>query len=287
MKILVTGTSGSFGKWVVKDLQAHGHTAIGMDLHPSSEVPCPLLIADLKNAGEVYSAISEERPDAIMNLAAIPRPGITTARHTFLTNVEIAYNVFEAAAALGVKKVIHASTDSSYGFVFAKHPILPKYLPLDENHPQLPQDCYGGSKLLNEHTAQIFARANPGMQITCLRICGLASPETMAYFAKRDNAPENIYREYRGLYSYVDMRDAAAGFRLAAEKDLPGFDVFHIIAKDTNTAIETKKLIENCFPDAEIRKEFAGNEALFSTEKATRVLGWQQCCTWRNADGRA
>ena len=281
MKILVTGSSGNFGKWVVKELQENGHSALGADLHLPSEPICPTLVADLTNAGEVYSILSEEHPDAVINLAAIPRPGITPARHTFLTNFEIAYNIFEATANIGIKKVIHASTDSSYGFVFAKHAIKPKYLPIDEAHPQLPQDCYGGSKLLNEHTAQIFARANPEMQIICLRICGLVAPETLHHLAEKTDTIESVREAWRGIFSYIDMRDAALGFRLAAEKELPGYEVFNIIAKDTNTEIDTKTLIKQCFEDAEIRKEFTGNEALFSSEKATRILGWQQRHSWR------
>ena len=282
MKIIVTGSSGTFGKWVVRELLANGHTAVGADLRPPADLPCPSLIVDLMDAGEVFSAVREELPDGIINLAAIPRPGITSARHTFLTNFGVAYNVFEAAASLGIRKVVHASTDSSYGFVFAKHPFLPQYLPIDEGHPQLPQDCYGGSKLLNEQTAQIFARANPEIQITCLRICWLIDPESLSLFARREDTIEAVRGEWRGLFSYIDMRDAATAFRLALERDMPGYDVFNIMAKDTTTAIETKELISHVFPGVEVRKEFTENQSLFSTEKAARVLGWKQRYSWRD-----
>ena len=284
MKILVTGSSGNFGRRVVAELAQNGHEVIGADARLPEVMLCPSLIVDMKDAGEVYSVIYDKKPDGIINLAAIPRPGIASDRQTFLTNTEIAYNVFEAAAALGVKKIAHASTDSSYGFVFAKHQIMPKYLPVDEFHPQLPQDCYGGSKLINEQTAQIFSRANPDMQITCMRICWLIEPEILYNFAERNDTLESIYPEHRGLFSYIDMRDAAAGFRLALESELPGFNVFNLMAKDTTTKIETKKLIGHCFKDVELKKEFAGNEALFSSEKATRVLGWRQRYSWREKE---
>ena len=282
MKIMVTGSAGNFGQWAVKELLSNGHTVIGADRYPSLKITCPSLIVDFLDPGEVYSALYEEKPDAVINLAAIPRPGIVSARSTFLTNFEIFYNVLEAAVSLGIKKIAHASTDSSYGIVFAKHPILPQYLPVDEEHPQLPQDCYGGSKVLNEHTARIFTRANPGLQVTCIRICGLYPPETPAEFFPLNDTIEDVGRSVRGLFSYIDMRDAAVGFRLAIEKDLPGFDVFNIIGKETLTAIETKKLIAHYFPNIELRKEFSGNESLFSSEKATRVLGWRPIHSWRD-----
>ena len=281
MKILVTGSSGSFGRRVVAELAENGHKVVGLDSRPPETAACLSLIADLKNPGEVYSVMHEQEPDGIINLAAIPRPGITSARQTFLTNTEAAYNVFEAASVLGIKKIVHASTDSSYGFVFAKHGIMPKYLPVDELHPQLPQDCYGGSKLINEQTAQIFTRANPDMQISCIRICWLIEPEKLSDFAKRDETPESIYPEHRGLFGYIDMRDAAAGFRLALEADLPGFSVFNLMAKDTTVRTGTKELIERYFKGVEIRKEFTENEALFSSEEATRVFGWRQRYSWR------
>ena len=279
MKILVTGSAGKFGQWVVKELQAHNHTVVGADLHSSANALCPMLIANLRDAGEIYSLLRGEQPDGIINLAAVPRPGILPERTTFLTNFEIAYNIFEAAACLEISKVIHASTDSSYGFVFSKHPFTPQYLPVDEAHPQLPQDCYGGSKMLNEYTARIFANANPKMQITCLRICGLVDLESLAGFSGLDD--KEAESASRALFSYVDMRDAAVAFRLAAEKNIPGFDVFNIIANDTLAISETKDLISKYYPNAEIRKNFTRNECLFSTEKAAQVLGWQPQYSWR------
>lgn len=282
MKIIVTGCSGHLGPWLIKDLLENGHEAVGLDLHPPVNPLCPVLSADLLNSGDVYSAIYAEQPDAIINLAAIPRPGITPARHTFLTNVTIAYNIFEAAAALGVPKIAHASTDSSYGMAFAKYPFLPEYLPMDEEHPQYPQDCYGGSKIINEQTAKIFSRANPDMQFVCVRICGLTEPEYLNDFRKIDHSSfENIKGGIRGLFSYIDMRDAASGFRLAVENDVPGFSAFNVMAKDTFTYIETDKLVSHFFPGIETRKVFSGNEALFSSEKATRILGWSQKYSWR------
>jgi len=283
MKFIVTGSSGGFGRWVIRELQRHGHSVVGFDQKPSGFATCETVMVNLMDFSDVFSAISEKKPDAIINLAAFPRPGIASDRKTFLSNFEIWYNILEASAALGIKKVIHASTDGSYGFVFAKHPFLPSYLPVDEEHPQLPQDSYGGSKLLNEQTAQIFARANPDMQITCLRICWLIDPDTRAVFLDWNGSIDALSIANKGtLFSYVDMRDAAVSFRLAAEKDMPGFSSFLVCADDTYTDVPTRELMNSFYSGVAARKEMTGFEALFTTEKAKRVLGWRPQYSWRD-----
>ena len=88
--------------------------------------------------------------DAVVHLAAIPAANIHTPEVTFQNNVMSTYNILEAAGGLGIKKAVIASSESSYGIVFAIHLLGPRYVPMDEDHPQLPQDSYGLSKAVNE-----------------------------------------------------------------------------------------------------------------------------------------
>ncbi len=66
--------------------------------------------------------------------------------------------------------LIHALTGK------AKYPLAPQYVPLDEEHPQLPQDCYGLSKIVNEMTADMFYRREQ-MQIVSMRFSAILVPE--------------------------------------------------------------------------------------------------------------
>jgi UDP-glucose 4-epimerase len=58
------------------------------------------------------------------------------------------FNVLEAAVALGVKKVVAASSASVYG--------EPTYLPIDEAHPYNNRTLYGAAKIANEHVLRSF-----------------------------------------------------------------------------------------------------------------------------------
>ena len=70
---------------------------------------------------------------------------------------------------MGVRKVIFASSETTYGICFADGEVKPDYLPIDEEHPTIPEDSYAMSKVVNEATAQSFQRRT-GIDIYGLRI---------------------------------------------------------------------------------------------------------------------
>ncbi len=90
-----------------------------------------------------------------------------------------AFNIFQAAADLGIEKVVYASSDSSYGFNWRNSfddIVVPTYLPIDENHPQKPKDAYGLSKKEGEEIAAAFTRKYE-MSTISLRISHTRVPE--------------------------------------------------------------------------------------------------------------
>lgn len=125
-------------------------------------------------------------------------------------------NMLEAAAATGVRAVVVASSDSSYGFVFRTHAFLPDHLPIDEAHPQRPQDPYGLSKLLDQELREATHRRY-GPQTIALRFCWVWQPDTYAYREPilTNESQMNVKRHF----GYVDVRDVATACRLPAEAD--------------------------------------------------------------------
>ncbi|WP_136608626.1 NAD-dependent epimerase/dehydratase family protein [Paenibacillus dokdonensis] len=275
-KVVITGGSGMLGRWVVKHFVEQGYEVLNVDSRRPDEELCPTLIADLEDLGETYSALAGA--DAVVHLAAIPAAHIRTPEVTFRNNVMSTYNVLEAASGLGIRKAVIASSESSYGIVFAVNPIAPQYVPLDEEHPQLPQDSYGLSKIVNEQTAEMFNRRS-GIQVVSFRLGNVIPPEWYERFPSFINHPEE--RE-RILWSYIDTRDAAEACRLAIETDGLGAVALNLASDDSSMAIRSRDLLEQRYPGVtDIRTPLEGHETLFSNEKAKRLLGWQPKYQWR------
>ena len=76
MRVVVTGGSGRAGQWVVRLLAEAGHEVVNFDLadRPELELPGQFCRVELADAGKVYDALFQFRPDGICHLAANPAP---------------------------------------------------------------------------------------------------------------------------------------------------------------------------------------------------------------------
>ncbi|WP_410512008.1 NAD(P)-dependent oxidoreductase [Paenibacillus sp. BR2-3] len=276
-KVVITGGSGMLGKWVVRHFVEQGYDVVNVDTHKPADALGHTVIADLNNLGEVYSVMAGA--DAVVHLAAIPAAHIKTSEVTFQNNVMSTYNILEAAAGLGIRKAVIASSESSYGIVFAVNRFGPHYVPVDEDHPQLPQDSYGLSKVVNEQTADMFHRRT-GMQIVSLRIGNVIDPSAYEHFPSFIHDPE---QRDRILWSYIDTRDVAEACQLAIEAEGLGAVQLNIAADDTSMAVPSRELLEARFPEVtDFRQPLTGHETLLSNEKAKKLLNWQPKHAWRN-----
>ena len=98
MRVVVTGSSGKAGRFVVSDLVGHGYDVLAVDLVRPAEPMADFLLADVTQFGQAAEALADA--DAVVHLAAIPAPGISTEETTFRTNMLSTFNVFEAARVL-------------------------------------------------------------------------------------------------------------------------------------------------------------------------------------------
>ncbi|RXI96335.1 NAD(P)-dependent oxidoreductase [Anaerobacillus alkaliphilus] len=276
-KIVVTGGSGLLGSAVIKEFLEHGYEVINADIKHPQEALCRTVITDLTNLGEVYGVLAGAY--AVVHLAAIPVAYSHPNEVTFQNNVMSTYNILEAAGNLGIKKAVISSSESSYGICFSSQRLTPQYVPMDEEHPQLPDESYGLSKIVNEKTADMIHRRT-GMQVVSFRLGNVITPEMYKNFPGFIHDPQ---QRNTILWSYIDSRDAATAYRLAVEAEGLGSVALNIGADETSMDIESKQLMELCFPDVkDFRKDITGFDPLLNTDKAKKLLNWKPVHKWRN-----
>ena len=278
-RIIVTGGSGKAGHWIVKHLVEEGYEVVNVDSRSPAEPQCRTIIADLTQLGQVVTSFSpfgtgnRDPYIGVIHMAAIPRPHESPNDEVFRVNALSAYNVLEACAVLGIQKAVIASSESSYGMCFSSEFFDPQYLPVDEAHPQLPEDSYGLSKIVNEATADTFHRRT-GMQIVSLRLGNVLCPEDHAGVIASFDHPE--YR-LRNLWSYIDSRDVAIACRLGIEKDGLGCHPLILTADDVSSNRNTMDLAKEYLPGVtEFKRPLEGRETMMSNQLAKDLLGWNQ-----------
>jgi nucleoside-diphosphate-sugar epimerase len=291
MRIFFTGGTGKAGKHAIQYLLEQGHRVMNVDLMPLDYPGVDNLIADITDSGQIFNAMSSyagldelesgngiPKFDAVVHFAAVPRILIKPDNETFRVNTIGTYNVIEAAVKLGIKKIIIASSETTYGICFSDGKTDPKVLPLEEDYEVDPMDSYGLSKVVNEKTAQSFQRRS-GFDIYALRIGNVIEPhEYTELFPYYFEHPE-VRR--RNAFCYIDARDLGQIVDLCLQKDGLGFQIFNAGNDENGAIIPTKELAEKFFPNVPLSREMDEYEALFSNRKIREVLGFKEQHNWQ------
>jgi nucleoside-diphosphate-sugar epimerase len=284
MRIAVTGGSGKAGRPVVRDLLERGHDVLNIDRVPSPEsdspdAPAPWLPADLTDFGQALEALSggESMPgiEAVVHLAAIPSPGHATPDQVFRTNVTSTHTVFAAAARLGLRRVVWASSETTLGLPFDRPP---DYAPVDEAHTY-PESSYALSKVLGEEMARQFHRWT-GIPFVGLRLSNVI---LRAEYERFESFQDDPHARKWNLWGYVDESHVAEAVRLGLEADVAGAESFIIAAADTVMRRPSRELMAEVFPDVPVADGVQGNDTLLDIGKARRVLGYAPGFSWRAA----
>jgi len=290
-RIFFTGGTGKAGKHVIPYLLDQGHRVMNVDLKPLDHPGVDNLIADITDSGQMFNAMSsyagfdELEPgtgvpkfDAVVHFAAVARILINPDNETFRVNAVGTYNVIEAAVKLGIKKIIIASSETTYGICFSDGKTNPNYLPLDEEYDVDPMDSYGLSKVVNEQTARAFQRRS-GFDIYALRIGNVIEPhEYQELFPHYFKHPE-VRR--RNAFCYIDARDLGQIVDLCLQKDGLGFEIFNAGNDHNGAVIPSKELADRFFPGVLLKWKMEEHEALFSNRKIREVLGFKEQHNWR------
>jgi nucleoside-diphosphate-sugar epimerase len=289
-RVCVTGASGQAGRAVVRDLLEHGYSVATTDLAASrDDLEAGMLRADLTDYGQALGAL--EGAEAVIHLANIPAPGLCTAAVTFNANVTMNFNVFHAAARLGLRRVVWASSETTLGLYFgigsSEMPFMeaagppPRYAPVDEDHHPLATTTYALSKVASETVAGQIAMWS-GIPFVALRFSNIMVASDYQEFPSF--WPDPHVRKWN-LWGYVDARDVAAACRLALEVPpdaVAGGPSLIIAAADTVMNRSSSALLAEVFPGVPLTREVGDFGSLLAIDRARQVIGYEPRHSWRD-----
>lgn len=182
VKVLVTGGVGLVGTSVVQRLLDKGYRVRIVDRlaeQDLSEEARQLLeraeyaTCDINN----IDALREQMTgcDQVVHLAALPAPSVGRPEEVFHVNADGTFKVFQAAADLGIRRVVQASSINAVGLYYGVRTTDPLYFPVDEQHPHLGTDAYSFSKWVVEEIGEYFWRRD-GISSVALRLPAVVPP---------------------------------------------------------------------------------------------------------------
>ena len=228
--VLITGGAGFLGSMltgellrkgvkvtVIDDLIFGGESLLGFLAHPDFHFNKANVIEPRVIRSSLRS--DWEKPDAIVHLAAIvgfPACQAVGRQVAWRYNVEATECVFEQAVALGVKRLVYASTYSNYG-------LSPDDKPVNEDSPLTPQSLYAETKIASERflTAQGEASCVP-LIFRMATMYGI-TPRTRFDLIINQFVLEAFTRRELLIYqrgysrSFVHVRDAVRGLILGLQ----------------------------------------------------------------------
>jgi len=290
-KVLVTGGAGHIGSHIVDAVLAEGASrvlvfdnfaeGISRNLQPALKSGrVEVLARDIRDYEDLEVAMKGVdfvfHTASIMLLEARLRPA-----KAMETNINGTFNVLQAAAKCGVRKVIFSSTGSVYG--------EPLYVPMDENHPYNNETIYGATKIAGEQFCRNFHREH-GLAFVALRYFNVYGPRqhTQGAYAQivprwydmmSNQRPITIFGDGSQTMDMTFVQDVARANVLAARSTATA-DFFNVGTGTATSVLEVfqymKTLLDyDLSPVFEARDVNLVKRRQCSTEKAERLLGFK------------
>lgn len=254
----ITGAQGFIGAWVVKALLERGDVPVifdrSKDLHRLSAIisademeRLQFISGDITETAFVRESLERSGASRVIHLAGLQVPTCKADPVSgAMVNVLGTINVFEAALALKIERVVYASSAAVFGMSDDGEP-------LDESSACEPTTHYGVFKRANEGNARVYyldhGISSVGLRPYTVygvgRDTGLTSDPTRAMKAAILGRPFHI--RFSGLTDFQYVADTAAAFIACADRAPEGAHVFNLHG-DTVEVSEVVRLIDESLP---------------------------------------
>jgi len=297
MKTLVTGATGIFGPYLVRELVSHGHeVALFTRKKPADEFKdLEWIQGSINNIEDCLNAMKGRSFEAIHNAAAMAdptdSPGMKGYNDTSFfplamqTNIMGLYNMLQAALRNDVGIFVNTGTNCvlGHGYRISKRPHEIKYLPIDEDHPSDAEDSYSFSKIVGEQLLETYSKVY-GMRCYSLRAVSIRDTEfRINNGIKHCEKPTTEWDEW--LFAWVAPEDLASAHRLLMEQahSIVPYGRYYCLNDDTDVSEPTMDIIRAYKPELldVIREPMEGHAALFSNKRLKAVVGWRPTQSWR------
>jgi nucleoside-diphosphate-sugar epimerase len=196
-------------------------------------------------------------------------------------------NIIESACKLGIKKIILASSITTYGVTYAEGNIDYPHFPLTEASPTEPMDVYATSKVCMERIAHSFAKRFRGVDIYCLRIGAVIEPEN---HAQKFNAYLTRPQDFKvHAWSYTDARDLGNMVDCCLRTNGLGFQVFNAVNDEITVGEQegtAEEILGRMCPGTKFMRRLGEREAPVCNKKIKEMVGFREEFPWREVLGR-
>lgn len=166
MRILVAGGAGYIGSHMVRMLSELGHEVVTFDDlstgHRDAVLGGSFVNGSLHDKAALDALFKSNYFDAVVHFAGSIAVGesVRDPAKYYQNNLTGTLNLLDAMRLHGVNKIVFSSTAAIFG--------TPQYVPIDEQHPQMPINPYGMTKWVTERILSDYDTAY-GMRSVVLR----------------------------------------------------------------------------------------------------------------------
>lgn len=300
MAVMVTGGKGVIGAFVARQLLAEGDKVVIYDLDPDNSLisdiasKVELLRGDILDLPAIMRALKKNGVDCIVHAAALmPAACYANPYLAYKINGEGTINIFEAAALLGLRRVVFMSTRGVYAPLVGEYG-HPTYKPITEDYPKDPDGIYPSLKLFCEYMAANYRKIY-GIDIITLRFAQPYGPGRLARHRAISNdsfltesaasgKPARIETAGDQKDDRIYVIDIASAVVKACYAHGLDHNVFHIGSGAVTSMKDVVKAIKRIIPSAKVGVgsgmaekivELHPRYGLFDISRAKRELGYE------------